>query len=313
MKKNDYVVGVGAANFDISGTSRARIVMRDSNPGHFTVCSGGVTRNILENLSRLGVKTHILTAFGYDAFGETVLRDSRQAGIGVSFIKRVPDCPSSSYMSILDDSGDMLIAMSDMSVLEHITPSYLNEHSALIREAAAVVCDPGLPVDILKHLVSLTAGNTPLFTDSVSTSYAKKLSGITGGFFCIKPNRMELEVISGIDIDSDDDIESACDIILKSGTKQIAVTLGREGCFYKDFLGNRLFRKLRAVETMKNATGGGDAFTALIIYGYINRFTIEDTLDFALAAGIAAITSEHTINRDINKQLLNDILAKYSL
>lgn len=313
MSGNDYVVGIGAANFDISGRSRSHMIMRDSNPGHFSFSSGGVTRNILENLSRLGIKTHLMTAFGRDAFGETVLKDCRKAGIGVSFILRVDDASSSSYISILDGSGDMQIAMSDMSVLEHITPSYLNLHSELIKNAAAVVCDPGLPKNTLDHLVSLTAGFVPLFTDAVSTTYARKLIGITGGFFCIKPNLMELSVISGMDIHNDGDIESACDGILDSGTKQIAVTLGKDGCFYKDRLGNRFFRKLREIDRMVNATGGGDAFMSLIIYGYINRFTAEETLDLALAAGIAAITSERTNNLSISREMLNRVIKEYSI
>ena len=50
-----YVLGIGAANIDVHGKSRVPIVMRDSNPGHLRTSAGGVTRNVLENLARLGV------------------------------------------------------------------------------------------------------------------------------------------------------------------------------------------------------------------------------------------------------------------
>lgn len=42
-----YVLGIGAANVDVHGMSRAAIVMRDSNPGHLRTSAGGVTRNIM--------------------------------------------------------------------------------------------------------------------------------------------------------------------------------------------------------------------------------------------------------------------------
>ena len=49
-----YVVGVGAANLDIHGRPKKAIVMHDSNPGHMNASAGGVTRNVCDNLARLG-------------------------------------------------------------------------------------------------------------------------------------------------------------------------------------------------------------------------------------------------------------------
>ena len=71
-----YVLGIGAANMDVHGKSRVPIVMRDSNPGHLRTSAGGVTRNVLENLSRLGVRTKLVSAVGADLYGEMVLRSS---------------------------------------------------------------------------------------------------------------------------------------------------------------------------------------------------------------------------------------------
>ena len=60
-----YVIGIGAANIDVHGKSREPIVMRDSNPGHLRTSAGGVTRNVLENLSRLGVRTRLISCLLY--------------------------------------------------------------------------------------------------------------------------------------------------------------------------------------------------------------------------------------------------------
>ena len=53
------VAGIGGANIDIHGQSTAPIVMRDSNPGAMHLSPGGVNRNILENLCRMGVSTEM--------------------------------------------------------------------------------------------------------------------------------------------------------------------------------------------------------------------------------------------------------------
>ena len=85
-----YVLGIGAANIDVHGKSRAPIVMRDSNPGRLRTSAGGVTRNVLENLARLGVRTRLVSAVGADLYGEMVLRQSAAAGIDISEVLTVP-------------------------------------------------------------------------------------------------------------------------------------------------------------------------------------------------------------------------------
>ena len=139
-----YVLGIGAANVDVHGMSRAAIVMRDSNPGHLRTSAGGVTRNVMENLARMGVGARMVSALGCDLFGELVRRESEAAGLDMSGCLMLPGVTSSAYVSILDERADMLVAMSDMSVLEHVTPEVVDSKRALILGAAAVVCDPCL-------------------------------------------------------------------------------------------------------------------------------------------------------------------------
>ena len=74
--------------------------------------------------------------------------------------------------------------------------------------------------------------------------------------------------------------------------------------------GRRIERKLKPVENMINATGAGDAFMAAVIYSYINDFSLEKTIDYGLAAGIAAISHERTINPNMSISLLENILKE---
>jgi pseudouridine kinase len=71
------VTVVGGANTDIVGHSKAALVAHDSNPGVVSVSSGGVARNIAENLARLRVRTSLVTAFGADTHGRELERACR--------------------------------------------------------------------------------------------------------------------------------------------------------------------------------------------------------------------------------------------
>lgn len=80
MDKQPYIVGVGAANADLNGASLAPIHLRDSNPGHISLSAGGVTRNVCENLARLGADVKLLSCVGDDTFGAFIRRSCEDAG-----------------------------------------------------------------------------------------------------------------------------------------------------------------------------------------------------------------------------------------
>ena len=107
-----------------------------------------------------------------------------------------------------------------------------------------------------------------------------------------------------------EDVYKRQEKILDKGLKRIFVSLGADGCLYMDREGRHIEKKLRPVENMVNATGAGDAFMAAVIYSYVNEFDIEKTIDYGLAAGIAALSHERTINPDMSVSLIEKILKE---
>lgn len=312
-QKRPRVIGIGAANVDVHAQSRKGIVMRDSNPSYMATSVGGVTRNILENLARQGVSVALLSAIGDDVYGEKIVRDSTAAGIDLSHVWVKHGAVSSTYIAILDERGDMLLGMSDMRIIEDLPNAYLDENAGLLRDAEAIVCDACLPLAFLDHLVSHAAGNTPVLIDPVSTAYARQMAHIAGKFAAIKPNEMELSILSGLPTDTEAEMERACEALLKRGTKRIAVSRGEKGCYYADADGNRIFRALRPVSQMVNATGAGDAFMAGLTHALVRGLSVEEMLDYALASGITAIQSMTTINPDMSDALVWENRNRYRL
>lgn len=305
-----YVCGVGAANVDVHGRSKNTIVMRDSNPGHLRTSAGGVTRNVLENLARQGVETRLLSAVGDDVYGEKIIRDSTAAGIDMSQVLSVRGQSSSCYIAVLDERGDMLLGMSDMSILQNVTEAYLSEKREILKNAAAIVCDPCLPIPMVGFL---TAFGPPVFLDPVSTAYARAVEPIVGGLFCVKPNRMELAILSCMDTDTDDGVIRGADALLQRGVAQVAVSLGERGCYWADREGNRLFRALRPLPVMENATGAGDAFMSGLVNGYVRGMAVEERLDYALGCGIVSIMSEDTISKDMSDARVRQVMREYAV
>lgn len=311
--KKSFVVGVGAANVDVHGRSRKAIVMRDSNPGFMATSVGGVTRNILENLSRQGVFTALLSATGDDLYGRKIREDSSAAGIDMSHVEVHAGSVSSSYIAILDERGDMLLGMSDMRIIEQLRAAYLEENEPLLKAADAIVCDACLPASFLEKLIGIAGTATSVLIDPVSTAYARQMKPVCGGFFAIKPNEMELSVLSDMPVETEAQIMRAAEALLNRGTKAVAVSRGSKGCYYADAEGRSLFRSLRPLERMVNATGAGDAFMAGFTHGFVDCMPIEETLDYALASGVTAIQSLTTINPAMSDALVRENIERYRI
>lgn len=305
-----YVTGVGGANMDLHGRSTAPIVMRDSNPGHLHTSMGGVTRNILDNLTRLGTFTELCSVVGDDDFGHAILSGCNRLGIGTRGVSMLAGRRSSGYLSIMDDEGDMLVAMSDMSIIKSMGPDFIKERLPIINHSALIVCDGNLSHDALECL--LQNAQAPVFIDPVSTAWARAMTDLCGKFDTIKPNQMELEILAGGVIRDEADLSAACDKLLSQGTKHLFVSRGADGIYYKGTNGC-ISLKSRPFDKVANATGAGDATMASLIYSRLAGSLPLETVQFALAAGIAAISHADTINPDMSVSLVNRYKKEYVL
>ncbi len=173
-----FVAGIGGANVDLHGRANGPVLLRDSNPGHLHLSCGGVMRNILENLARLGVPTAIASAVGDDGYGRILADSCRQLGMDTRLLQVLPGQRSSCYVSILDDEGDMLVAMSDMEIIKGMGADFVAGALPVLNQAELVVCDANLSFEALR---SLTENCTrPLFLDPVSTAWAGMMAPLAG-------------------------------------------------------------------------------------------------------------------------------------
>ena len=305
-----FVAGIGGANVDLHGRANGPVLLRDSNPGHLHLSCGGVMRNILENLARLGVPTAIASAVGDDGYGRILADSCRQLGMDTRLLQGLPGQRSSCYVSILDDEGDMLVAMSDMEIIKGMGADFVAGALPVLNQAELVVCDANLSFEALR---SLTENCTrPLFLDPVSTAWAGMMAPLAGRFDTLKPNRMELQALTGCDCSTRAGLEEGCCQLLKTGAKRVFVSLGAEGIYYRDCRGVQLHAASRPFPLLRNATGAGDAFLAGLVYGLAHRLGAERAVDCALAAGLLAVQSDLTINPDMSAEHLRLAIQEYS-
>ena len=292
LRSGSYAVVVGGVNVDIGGKSFAPPVAADSNPGTVRISLGGVGRNIAHNLSLMGTDVRMLTAYGDDVHGQRVAASCSELGIDVSHARRISGGTTSTYWYLTDEKGEMMLAVSDMEICKKITPTYLSSNLSLLQNAQVVVADTNMPEEALVYLAENCTA--PLFCDPISTVKAEKLRSILGRIHTLKPNRLEAEKLSGVKIESLEDVPKAADKLLEMGVHRLFISLGGDGIYAA--MGKERLWLPNIPGQMVNTTGCGDAAMAAIVWAYLEGMNLRETTMAALAAGSIAMESDETIN-----------------
>jgi len=325
------VVVIGGVNIDLRGRSEEELKRYTSNPGNINIGSGGVGRNIAHNLALLSVPVTLLSAVGDDGEGIRILEETGKAGVKMEQMIISGEHPTGIYLAILDEKGEMEVAVSDMRILEEVTVDYLRSKAYLIKESKIVVVDTNIPEESIGYVVELcNKVKVPVLIEPVSVEKAKKLRGILNGRWTIDyitPNRDELASISGMEIDDNQDMIRSVEELRGKGVKKVIVTLGERGVYVSSEGGSfrgegegpgereysrekdevrRCWKKFIRPSAGKavDVTGAGDALAAGLVYGIFLGYPLEVAARFGLAAAALTISSKEAVRRDLREGLL---------
>lgn len=307
VKKENYVTVIGGSNMDIQGFPNNPLVMYDSNPGQVDISMGGVGRNIAENLSRLNINTKLISAIGNDLYGNTILSECKNLNIDVNDCLVSDEYSTSIYVSILNNSKDMQLAISHMDIIEKLDESFIHSKHKSIDDSKAIVIDTNLSNEAI-DFITRTYSHLPIFVDTVSTAKCLKIKDILDRFEGIKLNKYEAETLSGIKIENLDDVKKSCEFFINKGIKNVFITLGGDGvyCANTDKAVHIPGVKINII----NATGAGDAFMSGIMYGFMNDLDLEETAKFSVGASILALSHKNTINPNLSVDLINQTIKE---
>jgi pseudouridine kinase len=120
--------------------------------------------------------------------------------------------------------------------------------------------------------------------------------------YCIKPNRPEAEVLSGVSIRGNEDLPGAAESLHAKGVKLVFISLGGEGVYYDDGR-ERGILSCRSGK-IEDTTGCGDAFMAAAAYGYFMGKMPRDMAVMGLSAAALCAGAKGAIREDMSHQLL---------
>ncbi len=311
-EEKEGIVVIGGANIDLKGRSKNVIQWQTSNPGTIRVSHGGVARNIAHYLGLLNIPVTFLGVVGDDDEGREIIEKLRNAQVETKEIIQSKKDPTGKYIAVLNEKGDMQVAVSDTVIMKRVTPRYLIAKAGIIMKNKFVIIDTNLMPQAIHYISSLCSReNIPLIVDPVSMMKSRKLLGILPKINYLTPNNSELNALTGIAVHSPADRQRAVQQLMNKGVKNIILTNNTQSVYiYSQQYPEGKVLSIRRRKIV-DVTGGGDALVAGMAYGLYHSYDILKAIEIGLLISGLTVTSPETVYSQINEDLIKRSMSRF--
>jgi len=207
---------------------------------------------------------------------------------------------------VLDDHGEMMLALADMALYDQLTPAFLSSRQPQRAASALTVADMNLPHDTLRALLGdAVRDNVPLVIVAVSQPKMANLPHDLRGLRLLILNQGELETRFGSPLKTDADFLAAFRGLRAQGAQDIIVTRGGTGVVYTD--GDGLAHLEAPPAHIIDVTGAGDAFSAAVCW---SLFHGSEDMTLACRRGLQLSAMTLECEETVCPYITADVLAE---
>lgn len=286
---------LGGCNVDYIATSTAPLIMKSSNIGKVSISFGGVMRNVVENLARLGNECYFLTAIGNDAYGKK-MKNELEKTLKVHLLMPKTNKKTSSYLCINDSNNDMAVALNDMEIMDDLNAQFLKTNKNLIDSFEKIVIDSNLNEEALEFLFK-NFKDKKIYCEGISAEKVIKYRPYLKNIYLLKCNFYEASAL----INKNLPIKEIIEEIKNSGVKNCVITQGAEDVFYLDNGEISSYKVNKISKINGNTTGCGDAMFAGIIDSLLDNKSLKEAIEFGNKLSVLTLETTSAVNKFVGK------------
>lgn len=254
---------------------------------NFKEVPGGKGANQAVAMARLEANVSMIGKVGNDGFGKTLIEALNNDNVNTNHV-HIDNCSTGVAFITVDKNAQNTIIVATGANFQ-LTKDDIDKNIECIKNSDIVVIQLETPLETVKYALQV-AKDLNKYTILNPAPAVKLDDEIIRHVDLLTPNETELEIISEIKIENEDDINKAAKKIIENGVKELIVTLGSKGSLYIN--NERSFfkpaYKVEAVDT----TAAGDSFTGALAVALSNNKTMEEAMDFASKVGALSVMKE---------------------
>ncbi|CDF59054.1 carbohydrate kinase family protein [Thermobrachium celere] len=304
MEKTFDVAVFGAVFVDIKGFPRDILIPKGTNIGSVKFKHGGVARNVVENLSYMGLKTRFVSIVDNSALGMEVLARLKNEKIDTEYVDIVDKDGMGMWLVVLNEKGDIAASVSHQPNLKYLYNIIDNHAEEIIKACNSVVLDLDFEASYIEKIINIAKEyNKKVYAVIGHLDVVKRNKHLFNRLDCLICNNIEFEIIAERTFETKEEVIEACRELTKSGLKKIVVTMGKKGSVYYDAeTGEEGHVDIVPVKVI-DTTGAGDSFFAGTVYGLISGYSLEKSVSIGTRIASLTISCKESTNPEIKQKM----------
>lgn len=250
---------------------------------------GGKGANQAYAMGKLGADVAMIGCVGKDENGQILIENLKSVCVDTAAIQVIEKEPTGIAFITVEKTGqNSIIVLSGANF--SLTEQWIMQQQKYIEDCDVVIAQLEIPLQSVCRAVELAKQKGKMVILDPAPALGKLPKVLLQNVTLLKPNETELQALTGMPTNTEQEIVLAANTLLKQGVEQIVVTLGEKGAVLVTKEGFRSFpaKKVKAVDT----TAAGDTFMAALALKLSENASIEEAVSFAMAASFLAVTKK---------------------
>ena len=222
----------------------------------FQMGCGGKGANQAVAAARLGSEVLMLSRVGNDIFAENTINNFKRNGIDTKYVLPTEATSGVAPIFVDRDSNNSILIIKGANDL--LTPADIEDAAVDIAKCKLIVLQLEIPLETVYAAIDF--GNEhgiPVLLNPAPAHPDLDIERVKGATYFM-PNETELALLTGLPVDTLDEVKVAAQLLLDKGVQDVVVTLGSRGALWINGEHETL---IPAVEVKaRDTTGAGDAF-----------------------------------------------------
>ncbi len=224
---------IGGMEIFIENRPQGQLQFGDENPGQISVGCQGKIWNLVVGLIDQGCKVNFISVAGNDFPGQALKAQIAQKGVSVEHFYLIDGKDTAAKHAVLNLLDQPEMEFQNDEVFQSLTKELIDLAAPQIALSDCIVLDTYFSAETIQH-IGMTFPQIPILLCPESPQNAMNGKPIINSIEGILVGRREAELISGLEILSEDQLFAAGQWFLGKGISQIFLYLGQGGIFFTD-------------------------------------------------------------------------------
>src|ERR1700728_1824362 len=241
----------------------------------FEMGHGGKGANQAVAAAKLGASVVMITAVGDDMFADATISNLERLGVDTSYVRRVAGKPRGRAPIMVEPSGENSILIVKGANAD-LSPNDIERAAEDLKTCDLILLQLEIPLETVYAAIAFGKqhGVKTLLNPAPATPELDP-DKIRDATFLV-PNETELAILTGMPVDTEDEIAAAARSLIAKGVGTVIVTMGSRGALLVTASERRGIASVSV--TPVDTTGAGDAFVGCFARYYGARSTLEEAL-----------------------------------